>query len=92
MAHPAPAAKPSRYETAALTSTAFDTGAGCQLQRCAHGSAGRGMAASVCPLRVANTRAGTGGPGIAFFPQLLIALWVLVAGVLLFLARPEPAP
>jgi hypothetical protein len=27
---------------------------------------------------------------IAFFPQLLIALWVLVAGVLLFLARSEP--
>ena len=27
---------------------------------------------------------------IAFFPQLLIALWLLVAGVLLFLARPEP--
>ncbi len=59
------------------------------------------IAASIAALRAGVLPAWLGWIGaaagvlalgsIAFFPLFLIALWLLVAGVLLFVASPEPA-
>ena len=60
------------------------------------------IAASIAALRAGAIPAWLGWVGaaagilalgsITFFPQFLIALWLIVAGALLFVTRPRPAP